>query len=169
MSMKIYLDTNIIHGWFRKYIESKKSKIKYDEPEIIRFIFDLENEYIIFNITRTEIFRYLSASWNATQDLCGEVWKDFLNAYKVTFLEVKEIDFDDITEICLIIKTKKKTLINLMHLQIAKKENVWFLTGEKDLFEKYKTYYKKRHILSGFTKNVLSCFSHNFHRSCPVP
>ncbi len=30
-----------------------------------------------------------------------------------------------------------------MHLQIAKKERVWLLTGEKDLIYKYRSYYKK--------------------------
>ena len=142
-TMKIYLDTNIIHNWFTKYMESKKNGTKYEDPMVVRFIFNLENEYVVSNITRTEIFRYISASWNAKEELCEEVWKDFLNAYKVTFLQVKEIDFDDMTRICLSVKTKKKTLVNLMHLQIAKKEGLWFLTGEKDLISKYKAYYKR--------------------------
>lgn len=124
-------------------MESKKNRIKAEEPQIIKFIFSLENEYIASNITRTEIFRYLSASWDAKEELCESVWKDFLDAYKVTFLKVKEIDFDGMAKICLTVKTKKKTLVNLMHLQIAKEEGVWFLTGEKDLIYKYRSYYKK--------------------------
>ena len=56
---------------------------------------------------------------------------------------IERVDFEELNNICLLIPTRKKTLVNLMHLQIAKKENIWFLTGEKGLLEKYKDYYKK--------------------------
>lgn len=141
--MKVYLDTNIIHSWFRKYMDSKKKNEKFAEPEILKFIFSLDKEYIVSNITKTEIFRSLSADWGADENKCNQAWNEFIEAYIVTQLVVKEIDFEELTKICLIVKTKKKTLVNLMHMQIAKGENTWFLTGEDKLIEKYKQYYDK--------------------------
>ncbi len=141
--LRIYLDTNIIHSWFRKFMESKKKNIEFVEPKILQFIFGLENEYIVSNITKTEIFRSMFADWVTGENECNEAWARFLANYKITIASVREIDFDELTRICLIVKTKKKTLVNLMHMQIAKKGDVWFLTGEDRLIEKYKQYYNK--------------------------
>lgn len=63
------------------------------------------------------------------------------NSFNVTYLIVENVDFEELNKICLLIPTRKKTLVNLMHLQVAKKENLLFLTGEKDLLDKYKSYY----------------------------
>lgn len=141
--IKVYLDTNIIHSWFRKYTNSKKKNEEFAEPEILKFIFSLKNEYIVSNITKTEIFRFLSAEWDFDENECNEAWKKFLTTYEIADINITEIDFNDLIRICLIVKTKKKTLINLMHMQITKKRNLWFLTGEDKLLEKYREYYNK--------------------------
>ena len=141
--LRIYLDTNMIHSWFRKYMDAKKKNIEFLEPEILKFIFGLKNEYIVSNIVKTEIFRFLAAEYDANENECGETWEKFVRTYNIVYVIVKEINFEELIRICLIVKTKKKTLINLMHMQVAKQGNVLFLTGEERLIEKYKQYYHK--------------------------
>ena len=53
------------------------------------------------------------------------------------------MDFEDLIKVCKAVPTKKKTLVNLMHLQVAKKNGLYFLTGEESLKENYKEYYDK--------------------------
>jgi predicted nucleic acid-binding protein len=142
--MRIYLDTSIIHGWFRKYMEAKRKSILFEEPSILKFVFQLkDNDYVVSSITRAEIIRYLGAEWGAPLKECEEVWLEFMRFYDTEYLEVKRIDFDEIGEVCMAVKTRKKTMVNLLHIQVAKKEGLWFLTGEKELAEKYKGYYDK--------------------------
>ncbi len=72
-----------------------------------------------------------------------ELWKLLLDSFEISYEVVSEIDFDDLAEICKITDTKKKTLINLIHLQIAKKRKFYFLTGEEKLKENCAFYYDK--------------------------
>lgn len=113
-------------------MDAKKKNKEFVEPKILNFVFSLKNDYIVSNITKTEIFR-LVAEWDASETGCIEIWEKFLSTYEIAEIVVKEINFGELTKVCLIVKTKKKTLVNLMHMQVAKKDDDWFLTGEEKL------------------------------------
>lgn len=137
-------------------MNARKNGEKFEEPEILKFIFNLENEYILSNITKTEISRYMSAEWNADEKMCNEAWNEFIETYNIAYLIVKEMDFDELTNICLVVKTKKKTLVNLIHMQVAKRESIWFLTGEDNLIKKYKEYHDRTLSYEDFRKMTSS-------------
>jgi len=37
--VRIYLDTNIVHSWFRKLMESLRRAEPFEEPSVVRFVF----------------------------------------------------------------------------------------------------------------------------------
>jgi predicted nucleic acid-binding protein len=140
---EIYLDTNMIHSWFRKIMENTYKDRPFEIPKILEFVISAPLKLTTTNITKAEILRYLKSEWNCPAEKSEELWKTFLESFNIHYNNIKEIDFDDLTEICKNIETKKKTLVNLIHLQTAKKMNMHFLTGEEILKEKYGFYYDK--------------------------
>jgi len=141
--VRLYLDTNIILDWFRNVMVNVKKPEKFKVPRKLEFLSSQELELIVSTITKIEVFRYLKSDWNANREQIEEIWKRFIESFKIKYLIIEKMDFEELSSICLLIPTRKKTLVNLMHLQISKKEDLWFLTGEKRLLDKYKTYYNK--------------------------
>lgn len=141
--MKIYLDTNIIIGWFKRIMQKERKGREFDVPSLLKFLSSQpELELMVSEITRIEIFRYLISEWNCDLQFSRKAWNYFMESFNIESIKA-EINFGDLEEICLSIPTKKKTLINLLHLQIAKRYGIWFLTGEEGLKRKYSRYYDK--------------------------
>lgn len=140
---EIYLDTNMVHGWFRNLMGNVRKRKEFEIPSILKFLTSDKFELFTSNITKVEIIRYLISEWGCTTDEAEEYWNTFINSFNVVLIIVKEIDFNELLKIVEKIPTRKKTLINLIHLQIARKNNLWFITGEESLKEKYKEYYDK--------------------------
>ena len=141
--MKIYLDTNIIHSWFRNAIKAKREGILLKEPEIVKFLKNNKITLIVSEITKIEIARFLKFELSAKEEEIEDLWDTFLTSFDINFLEIEIVNFKELYNLVLQIPTRKKTIVNLMHLQIAKQENVWFLTGENELITRYKKYYDK--------------------------
>lgn len=141
--MKVYLDTNIILDWFRNIMIGARKVKEFKTPKKMEFLKLQGIELFVSDLSKIEILRYLKSDWNADKETIEEIWQRFLESFNVNYLVIQNLDFKELSEICLLIPTRKKTLINLMHLQIAKKEDIWFLTGEKGLLTKYKNYYEK--------------------------
>lgn len=140
--MKLYLDTNIILGWFKRVMENLRKGKKFEIPSVIEFLSSRkEFELIVSNLSEAEILRYLTSEWNSELELSKKIWKDFMDGFKIEYIEA-EVDLNELIEICSKIPTKKKTMTNLLHLQIAKRYGYLFLTGEKMLKEKYGSYYQ---------------------------
>lgn len=140
---ELYLDTNMIHSWFRNIMENTYKNKPFEIPKVLEFLISIPVKLITTNITKVEILRFLKSEWNCTPEKSEELWKTFLDSFKISYEDIREIDFDDLAELCKNVETKKKTLVNLMHMQIAKKRGIYFLTGEEPLKEKYKFYYDK--------------------------
>lgn len=139
-----YLDTNMIHSWFRNFMTSLKRNEPLEIPDILQFITSRrELKLLTTTLTQIEIFRYLKAEWDRDEKSCNEIWDTFVNSFNITVISVKQIELDELLILVSKVATKKKTLVNLMHLQIAKTNGLWFLTGEEELKEKYKEYYDK--------------------------
>jgi len=142
--MKLYLDTNVILGWFKRIMQSKRKSEEFKLPSVIKFLTQESRiELIVSNLTKTEIFRYLKSDWNSEEKFSKEIWETFLRSFNLKYIEA-EIDaksIEELSELCLKINTKKRTLTNLLHLEVARRYNLTFLTGEKKLKEKYSKYY----------------------------
>lgn len=140
--MKLYLDTSIIWGWFKRMMENLRKKKPFRIPLILNFIKSRpELELMTSVVTQIEIFRFLRSEWNCDKRFSLELWNTFSDFFNITNIDVKEIDFKKLMKISLEVPTKKKTLVNLEHLEISKKNGFYFLTGEEKLKEKYKKYY----------------------------
>ena len=140
----LYLDTNILHPWFRKIMENRRKNQQFEMPDVIKFVSSKsELSLSVSDLTKVEIARYLFSEWKSQEIEVDELWERFLRTFDISSIIVKEMDFEDLIKVCKAVPTKKKTLVNLMHLQIAKNDNLWFLTGEEKLKENYKEYYDK--------------------------
>ena len=141
---ELYLDTNILHPWFRKIIGNRRKNLPFEMPNVIKFVSSkLGITLSVSNLTKVEIVRYLFSDWKSQESEVDELWETFLRTFNISLIIVRELDFEDMIKLCKAIPTKKKTLVNLMHLQIAKKSDLWFLTGEEKLKDRYKEYYEK--------------------------
>lgn len=141
--MKLYLDTNIILGWFKRMMQKERKGRKFEIPSLLKFLSSRpELELMLSEITRIEIFRYLISEWACDLEFCRKAWNYFMESFEIESIKA-EINFKEVEEICLNVPTKKKTLVNLLHLQVAEGYGIWFLTGEKRLKKRYSNYYKK--------------------------
>jgi len=141
---EVYLDTNMIWAWFENIVKNIRKGESLRMPDILKFISSkTELKTLTTNLTKAEIFRYLKSEWSCDKIFSEDLWDRFLVSFNTSYIEFGVIEINDLIEICSKVATKKKTLVNLMHLQLAKKNNLWFLTGEENLKEKYKEYYDK--------------------------
>jgi predicted nucleic acid-binding protein len=142
--MKLYLDTNIIIGWFKRRIQSKKNGEDFQTPAVMEFLASQEDiELIVSNLTKTEVYRYLKSDWESPEDYSKEAWDIFIKTFKLEYIEVHVTpgNINNLSTLCLKNHTKKNTLTNLLHLEVAKNYGLNFLTGEKDLSERYGKHY----------------------------
>lgn len=141
---ELYLDTNMIHSWFRNFMTSLKRSEPLKMPDVLEFITTREKlKLFTTTLTKIEIFRYLKAEWDRDEDSCSEIWETFVSSFNITIIDVEQVQLAELLTLVSKVATKKKTLVNLMHLQLAKKNGLHFLTGEEKLKEKYKEYYDK--------------------------
>jgi len=141
---ELYLDTNMIWAWFKNMMEAFRRGESLKIPSILQFISSrIELKTFTTNLTKAEIFRYLRSEWNCDKNFSENLWNRFLVSFNTSYIEAENVIISELIEICARVSTKKKTLVNLMHLQLAKKNNLWFLTGEENLKDRYKEYYDK--------------------------
>lgn len=139
--LKVYLDTNIIMDFF---INEAKTLRKGDDPKIpMKFQFMTEKsthiDFVTSFITKAEIARELSASYDLSSEEVHRLWNTFIESIDCKY--IADFKFDDkIVDIPLKMKIKLRTMFNFMHLFIAMNENAYFLSGDKDILEKIKTH-----------------------------
>jgi len=132
--MKLYLDTNIILGWFKRMMQKERKGREFEIPSLLKFLSSRsELELIVSEITRIEIFRYLISEWGCNLKYCKKAWDYLIESFGIEVINA-EINFEELEEICLAVPTRKK---------VAKNYRFWFLTGEKELKEKYIRYYDR--------------------------
>lgn len=67
--MKLYLDTNIIIGWFKRMMQSTRNGNEFTVPSVMQFLGSQEDmELFVSNLTKTEVYRYLKSDWDASPD-----------------------------------------------------------------------------------------------------
>ena len=142
---RFYLDTNIIFSYFlKKFFEKKGKQI---ETKVVNFLIKSSKniKYAVSILTKTEIIRILRSEFSFEKEDIEKAWKDFVSEispeYIPTFQTVEEI----YNEIVAIVSTTpiKKRVTNLEHLIIAKKNNLIFVTGDKEIISKCGRFYDK--------------------------
>lgn len=138
---RIYVDTNMIFGFFRNLLLEKRKGQEFTEPSVLKFI--KENEFELFTsiLTKAEIARRLRTEWGSTKEEVKELWASLEAYLKFEIIQTVTIDAQ-ITEITLEVPFKNR-VSNIIHLLIAKEYDLWFLSGDKEIIEKGRKFYEK--------------------------
>ena len=143
--MKLYLDTNIIIGWFKRMMQSTRNGDEFTVPSVMQFLGSQDDmELFVSNLTKTEVYRYLKSEWNASPNHSEDIWRTFIKSFEIEYIEtaIPAASINNLLSLCQKTHTKKNTLTNLLHLEIASNYKLQFLTGEKDLKDRYDQHYK---------------------------
>ena len=139
--MKIYLDANIIYGFFKNIINEERKGKKFTDPSILKFLKESELELYTSVLVKAEIARRLRTEWGCSAEEVIELWNSFEDYLNSKMIETAIID-SQIVDIATKIPMKKR-ISNMMHLLIAKQYDLWFLTGDKEIIDKCKPVYSK--------------------------
>lgn len=156
---KIYLDTNIIYGYFKARIKEMKFEQEFAEPKVIEFLKKNSDrfDYFVSTLVKAEIFRRLRTELNISREKVVELWSGFISHLKIVELKLENINFqellNDVLSIVEIIKIKKR-VTNLQHIVIAKKLDIWFLTGDNEMLRKCKQVHTKLISYTGLRRLV---------------
>jgi len=142
---KFYLDTNLLFGYFLKKILERKGS--YIESKVSDFIIysSKKLKYAFSILTKAEIVRKLKSEFNASRNDIEDVWKGFIIEVSPSYIQIPqslEEIYGEIVNIVFEVPMKKR-VTNLEHLIIAKKNNLIFVTGDKEIMKKCKDFYKK--------------------------
>lgn len=106
-------------------------------PKKLEFFLDnLDKlEFVTSFIAKAEVMRELVAGHGITKETVNSMWNDFLKLLNCKYIEKFEFD-EKLVEVAGDLKLKLRTLVNFTHLFIAMSENVYIVSGDKDLIDK---------------------------------
>jgi len=139
--MKIYLDTNIIFGFFRNLLLEKRKGKKFTNPAILKFLKENNFELYTSVLVKAEIARRLRTEWGSTKEEVEEFWTSLETYINVDVIQTATIG-PKIAVITLETPFKNR-VSNIMHLLIAEQYDLWFLSGDKEIVQKGKKFYEK--------------------------
>ena len=139
--MKIYLDANIIYGFFKNVLREIRKGEEFREPAVLKFLKESGLELYTSVLVKAEIARRMRTEWNCNAEEVNEAWKKFAEYIKIEIITTAVIT-EEISYIATQIPLKKR-ISNIMHLIIAKQYDLWFLTGDKEIIDKCKPAYSK--------------------------
>jgi len=150
LSKGLYLDTNIIFGWFDRSVERARKGKPFKEPSRLKFLKSKGFSLYVSIVTRTELFIRLKKKWNVTPKEFSNLeslWNLFRSIYRITELipgippqeHISMTDIYSTVKHSLSIKTKVTKnifgVIDFMHFHIAKINDLVYLTAERKLNE----------------------------------
>lgn len=89
--MKIYLDTNIIFGFFRNLLLEKRRGRKFTEPAILKFLKQDKFELYTSVLVKAEIARRLRTEWGTTATEVEDFWNLLKEYLSFTLIETATI------------------------------------------------------------------------------
>jgi len=144
--LSVYIDTNIIFDFFLNLSKSFRNEQELELPRKLVFLIgqqEKQNIKLLTSIlTQAEISRRLKSEYGFHSKDIEEFWLTFINISGTDMIEEIEIDWKELLRITTEVPLKKR-VTNLQHLMIAKHYNMWFLTGDKEIFGKLKKFYDK--------------------------
>lgn len=146
MKKGVYLDTNIIYGYFlAKSLELRKGIS--GSSKVIGFLKDSNEkfDYYVSVATRAETIRKLISELGMERETSKRLWVSFLEELNANEMYVTKSFNEVYEEITKIVEETviKKRVANLEHLIIAKIHDLIFVTGDKEVLDKCKKYYPK--------------------------
>jgi hypothetical protein len=153
-----YLDTNILFGYFFKKILERKGV--YKESKVADFLISSSKKlkYAVSILNKAEIVRKLKSEFGLKEKDIRNMWKTFLFEISPLYISVPqslEEIYEEIVNIVFKIPMKKR-VTNLEHLIIAKRNDLTFVTGDKEIIGKCRNFYEKiwsYNKLRGFYEN----------------
>ncbi len=139
--MRIYLDANIIFGFFRNLLLEKRKGKKFTDPSILRYLKNEKFELYTSVLVKAEIARRLRTEWGTTASEVEEFWTSLETYLGLNVLQIATIDAQ-IAHITTEMPFKKR-ISNIIHLLIAKQYDLWFLSGDKEIVQRGKRFYEK--------------------------
>lgn len=160
--MKVYLDTSYMWSNFENTVrELRKNPDNYEKikksiltSSKIKHLQDLRADLFTSNVAKAEVFRKLKSEMSVDKKVAHTVWEDFLILFNIKELRIKKADFDEIAELCLTTESSKGLIFDLIQLQFAKKSELIFATGEKDLKKYFSDYYKEIWLHENFSNEL---------------
>jgi HSP90 family molecular chaperone len=113
-------------------------------------------EFVTSFLTKAEIGREMISAFGLNKEEIEHLWKTFIETLKCKVIERFEFNMK-LADLATSFKMKLRTLINFQHLFIAMKEEVYFVTGDKDIvkiarlnriYEKILTYIELRKMVT---------------------
>ncbi|MFH8092360.1 MAG: PIN domain-containing protein [Candidatus Aenigmatarchaeota archaeon] len=152
--MKIYLDTNILFGYFKRILESKYKLKPFEIPEKINIIKNAKELYIS-DFVLAELIIEIKNWCNANNVNIGEkeienLIEEFKETYNVRV--IKNFKIKHFLELIYLGVDLKDSI----HLEISRNKNMVFLTDDKELYEISKHLYGK--VLNFYEfKRIMKC------------
>ena len=141
--MKLYFDTGIIYPIFERQIKNLPS------PKVSKFLYNIKNrhEYFVSNLTKAEVFRKLHNDLGVDSRDCYILWKSFVESLGTKEIIIEEdnhkISFENIAKMMSERPAPKGIVINLVHLIVAKNNELTVLTSDEVLKNRFRVYYTK--------------------------
>ncbi|MBI2583779.1 MAG: hypothetical protein HYW25_03875 [Candidatus Aenigmarchaeota archaeon] len=139
--MQIYFDTGIIYPSFEKQAKNLPA------TKVSTFLYNIKarHEYFVSNLTKAETFRKLHNDLGVDSKDCRILWKSFAESLDVREILIEEdehkISFEYIAKMVSERPAPKGIIINLIHLIVAKNNELTVLTGDKVLKKRFQVYY----------------------------
>jgi len=139
--MKIYFDTGIIYPRFECQVRN------HPLPKVSKFLYNIreKHEYFVSNLTKAEVFRRLHNDLGVDSKDCYALWDSFRKSMNVAEIfieeEEKNVDFEQIAKMMSERPAPRGIIINIIHLFVAKNNELTVLTSDKPLKERFKVYY----------------------------
>lgn len=153
VSIRIYLDANILYGFFKSLIESWQEKQRHILPDVIKFFVN-HSQLIIYTsvLTKSEIFRRLKLEYNISEKDLERMWTSLEKLLKINLIEEIVID-DQLAEFSQRVRFRSK-INNIIHLWLCYKLSLIFVTGDEKICEDGKKVYSDIMSYSELRKRI---------------
>lgn len=138
--MKLYFDSGIIYPIFERQIKDLTA------PKISRHLYNIRDrfDYFVSNLTKAEIFRRLHNELGVDSKDCYALWETFRRSLFVTEILIEDdeqkISFESIAKMVSERPAPRGIIINLIHLLVAKNNNLFILTSDNVLKRRFQAY-----------------------------
>lgn len=131
--LRIYLDTNIIFGWFKAKIDEERKGKTFVLPERLDKLLESKYDLFVSTLVKVEVSRNLKSELNINSEKINQLWDRFLKETKTIELvfEKLQVDMFEMLNVTQNYPLKLRGAVaDLIHIQIAKHSNLKFLTSE---------------------------------------
>ncbi|MCD6482914.1 MAG: type II toxin-antitoxin system VapC family toxin [Candidatus Aenigmarchaeota archaeon] len=130
--MKLYLDTNVFLGWFKKNIVNIREDKPISDTKTMIKLKSFDATLYTSELSMIETVNYLKGSFSARKEEIDLLWNILTDLYYVRIIPV-QTKWESIKNIVSKVSIKGKSIVDLLHLETAKKNKCKFATFDKEL------------------------------------